>query len=130
MAIGNLSHFFKWEDGNIGVAQGFAVDDFGVGPDGGFKILRVARVHESDLNAELGQGVLELVVRPTIQAAGRDDVVAGFGQGEDGLGLGGVPAAGGQGGDAAFQAGDALFEHIGGRVHQAGVDVTEFLECK
>ena len=38
--------------------------------------------------------------------------------------------AGGDGepGGAAFERGDALFEHVVGGVHQAGVDVAEFLE--
>src|SRR5690606_33842988 len=38
--------------------------------------------------------------------------------------------AGGEGeaGGAAFEGRDAFFEHVGGGVHQAGVDVAEFLE--
>ncbi len=30
----------------------------------------------------------------------------------------------------AFQVGDALFEHIAGRVHDAGIDIAEFLQGK
>jgi hypothetical protein len=41
-----------------------------------------------------------------------------------------VAAAGRQRADAAFEAGETLFEHVGRRVHDARVDVAEFLQRK
>ena len=38
------------------------------------------------------------------------------------------PRAGRQRADAAFQVGQALLEHVGGRVHDAGVDVAQLLQ--
>jgi hypothetical protein len=41
-----------------------------------------------------------------------------------------MAAAGSQSGDAAFQVGYPLFEHIGGRVHDPGIDIAEFFQGK
>jgi hypothetical protein len=73
---GDLRHFFKREDGNIGIPQRFAVDHFGVRLDRRFKILRVAWVNKCDLDSQLGQGVGELVVCAAVQAGRRNDMVA------------------------------------------------------
>ncbi len=40
---GDGGHLFEGEDGDIRVAQRFAVEDLGIGADGLFEILRVGR---------------------------------------------------------------------------------------
>ena len=44
--------------------------------------------------------------------------------------LRGMTASGRQSADAALEIGDALLEHVGGGVHDPGVDVAEFLQGK
>ena len=63
----------------------------------------VGVVHEADLDAQLGQGVVEEVVGPPVQRGRRHEVVAGLGQGQYGQGLGRLAAGQGQGADAAFE---------------------------
>ena len=67
MFLRDLGNFFEREDGNIRVAQCFAVYDLCVGLNRRFKILRVGWVNEGHFNAEFGKRVLELVVRAAIQ---------------------------------------------------------------
>ena len=75
-----------------------------------------------------GSDVLEQVVRAAVQAVGRHDLVARSGDGEDGVADGRLPRRQRQRADAALQRRDALLEHVGGRVHDAGVDVAELLQ--
>ena len=99
-----------------------------LGRTGPAETVRVGRVDKGDLDAQPGEGVIELVVGPAVQGAGRDDVIAGGAQGQDGLDLRRVTRTGRQRAHAAFQVGKALFEHIGGGVHQPGIDVAGFLQ--
>ncbi len=79
-------------------------------------------------DAQLGQRVMEQVVRAAVQAGAADDVVARAGQVEDREGLGGLARGEAEGAHAALERGDALLEHAGGGVHDPGVDVPELLE--
>ena len=126
--LGNRGDFLEGEDGDVGVAERLAVDDLGVGADGLLEVLRVGGVDEGDVDADAREGVVELVVGAAVQAAAADDVVARAAQGEDRQGLGGMAGTDGQRADAAFQVGDALLEHVGGGVHDAGVDVAQLLQ--
>ena len=92
------------------------------------KILRIGRVNEGDIDTDAREGVAKLVVGTAVQAAAADDVVAGNAQAEDGEGLGGMPGTDFQGANAAFEVGQALFEHIRGGVHDAGVDVAQLFQ--
>jgi hypothetical protein len=55
-------------------------------------------------------------------------MVACIAQCENCLCLRGMTRACGQRRHAAFERSNALFKHIGGRVHQAGVDVSQLFE--
>jgi hypothetical protein len=70
-------HLFEREDGDIGIPERLAVQDLGVGADGLLEVRRVGRVDQRDLDAEAGEGVIELVVGTAVEAAAADDVVAG-----------------------------------------------------
>ena len=128
--LGDGGDFLDWKHADVGVAEGFAVDEFGVGLDGALEVGGVSGVDEGDGDAEFWEGVFELAVGAAVEAAAGDDVIAGVAQREDGLGLGGVSAAGGDPGDPALQVGEALLEHVGGGVHEPRVDVAQFLEGK
>ena len=83
--LGDRRYFFKREDGDIGVAESLAVDNFCVGLNRRFEILRVSGVNESNVNSQLGQCVLKLAVGSTIQTGRGHDVVTCIAQGEDRL---------------------------------------------
>ena len=125
---GDGAHCLEGEHGQSRVAQGFTVDEPGVRPDGAGECLRVGRVDKGGVDAQAGEGVAQLVVGAAVQAAAGNDVVARGAQGEKGKRLRTVAAARRQAGDAALQACHPLLEHVGGRVHDAGVDVAGLLE--
>jgi len=72
--------------------------------------------------------VSEQVPGPAVQVRRADDVVAGTGDILDRKCGRGLTRRQGQGAHAAFQSCDALLEHVVGRIHDARVDVAEFLE--
>jgi hypothetical protein len=78
----------------------------------------------------LRQGVGEQVVGAAVEGGGRNDVVAGFGDGLDGVGDRRLTGGQRQAGDAAFHLGDALFQHVLGRIHDPRVDVAGDLEVE
>ncbi|CDZ89285.1 hypothetical protein RHRU231_470133 [Rhodococcus ruber] len=115
----------------FGVGDGFAVEGAGGGADGGAPLVEVVGVvDEGDLDAEAGQGVVQQVVGAAVEVGAGDEVVAGGGEVEDGVGLGGLAGGEEQGGDAALEGGDALFDRVLGGVHDAGVDVAGFGEAE
>jgi hypothetical protein len=67
--------------------------------------------------------VAEETDRPAIQVRGSHDLIAGFGQGQEGQGFGSLPRSRGQCRRTAFQGGQALLQDIRGGVHDAGIDV-------
>src|SRR6056297_3676941 len=113
-----------------GVADGLDVDALGVLIDLGLKRRQVIALNKTDVNAHSGQGNLELVVGAAVKRSAGDQVVAGFGDGGDRDQLGRLPGCGCNGCDTAFQRGDALFEHVDGRIHDPGVNVAKFLQTK
>src|SRR6185437_1155397 len=76
------------------------------------------------------QDVVELGVGAAVQVAGRDDVVAGLGQVDDRVEDGAGARRHAQTAQLVgpFHQGDALLQHVGGRVHQPGVDVAQLAE--
>ena len=110
------------------VADRLEVEEAGVVVDGGGVVRRVGAVDEPDLDAQLGQGVVEQVVGPAVEAGAADDVLAGAGDVEDRQRLGRLAGREPERPDAALERGDPLLEHAGRRVHDPGVDVPELLE--
>ena len=87
--------------------------------------LVVVDVHELRRDAELREGVRELVVRAAIERARRDDVVAGPGEIEERQHLRRLSAGHTERPDASFELRHPLLEDIGRRVHDPRVDVAE-----
>ena len=127
---GNLAQGGKVRHGKTGVAQGFHINRLGVGVDGGAEGLRVVAIDKFHADAQARQRHLELVVGAAVQMAAGDNIVTGLGQGGDGDELRRLARAGGHRRHAAFQRGNALLEHVGGRVHDAGVDIAELFQRK
>ncbi len=112
------------------VANGFDEHSLRAFVDERGKRSRVCRVGKARSDAVLRQGMRQQVEAAAIQRAGRHDVVAGLGDGLDGIGDGRLSRGQRQCTDAAFQRGQALFQHVGGGVHDAGVDVARHLQVE
>ena len=87
------------------------------------RIQVVGVVDEADLDAELGQRVVEQVVGAAVEPRAGHDVIAGGGQVQDRERLGGLPGRQEQRRHPALERGDALLDDVGGRVPDPGVDV-------
>ena len=84
---------------------------------------RVTGVDPANFDPVLRQRVGEQVVGAAVDLANGDDVVAGLGDVEDRVGDGSLAGCDCDGADAAFEVGQALFEHARSRVHDPRVDV-------
>jgi hypothetical protein len=110
------------------VADRLDVHGLGLVVDGGGDGVGVVAVDEADVDAEAGKRHLELVVGAAVQVAGGDDVVAGLGERGDGEELRRLTRRRRHRRHAALEGGHPLLEHVGRRVHDAGVDVAELLQ--
>ncbi len=111
------------QDVLAGIGHHFGEEKLGVGPDSVLPVLEVVRIlDERHRDAELLQGVGQQVVGAPIKAGAGHHVVACFGDIEDGERFGCLPGAQQQGRQAAFEAGDALFNRVLGGVADPCVD--------
>ncbi len=94
------------------------------------EVLRIGGIDEAHFDPLVLQRVGEEIPGPAIEIGRGDDIVAHLGEVLQGEGRGRLPARQSQRRDPAFERRDALFEHIVGRVHDAGVDVAELLQRK
>jgi len=76
------------------------------------EVLWLIPIDELSRNTEAGQQHFELVVCAAVQVGSGNDVVALVGERCEGHELGGLAGGGGDGGDSAFEGGDALFEDV------------------
>ena len=121
---------FEIGDVESGVADGLAEECLGFGGNGGGEVLRIVGVDEFNVDAELGKDVVELGVGAAVEVVGRDDFVSGLSEVDDGVKDGAGARGDAEAGSPTIKGGDALLEHVGGGVHQAGVDVAEFAESE
>ena len=112
------------------VGDGLAVEGARLGSDGFAEILGVVRLHELHVDTEAPEADVELGVSAAVKGAGGDHFLALSHQAADGEELRRLAARRGQAGYAAFERRHPLFENIGSGVHNAGVDVAEFLQRK
>ena len=103
---------------------------FGVFVDGLTEIFRVALIDKFHIDAELGQRVVKQVVGAAIETGRRDNVLARMAQVHDGQRLGSLTRRGRQGPRSPFEQRESLLEDVGRGVHQAGVDIAEFLQSE
>ena len=128
--MGDLGDRLEVADLQRRVGARLAEDGAGVLVDCGGEVGRVLGVDEGAVDAHGREDVGEHGVGAAVQVAGRDDVVAHLGAVDDG-----VEARRGAGrksdathGRGALEHADALLDDVGGRVHEAGVDVPELRE--
>ncbi len=125
---GDLSDFFEGENIHERIANCLSVQDFCIRLDGAAEVLRIRGVHQCDVNSQSRQRIFELTDGPSIQRRGGNNMVARLTDGKDRRGLRCVTRADLQGGNAALQGGDPLFQHIGGRVADARIDIARLLQ--
>src|SRR5947209_1365525 len=122
--MGDASHLLEVEDVALRVADRLAMESARIGTYLRSPLVKVvAVVHERHLDAQLRQRVVKQVVGAAIQRRRAHDVVAHLGQVQDGEGLSRLTTSERQRACTAFEAGDALLEHLLCRVHDACVDV-------
>ena len=121
--VGGLGQGGDVDDVARRVADALAIDRLGFVIDEGGDGLGAVILGEAHLDPEARQHVGEQGVGAAIELGGGDDVVTGGGQRLDGVGDGGGTRRDHQAGDAPFQRGHPLLQHIVGGVHDAGVDV-------
>ena len=127
-SVGDLGKRGEVGDVQLGIADGLGEDRPGLRADGLTECLGVAGIDELHRAAELGEGVVEKLIGAAVEVVAGHDLVAHLGDGEQGEAGGGLAGGDREGPGAALDGRDALLEHVGGRVHQAGVDVTRFLK--
>ena len=130
MVMGQGSQGFEIGDVEAGVTHRLDIDGLGVLVDLGLKAFRVIAFGEFHLNPQPRELNLELVVGAAVEEGGGDQVVASLHEVGDGQKLRRLPRGGGHSSHATLQRRHPLFKDIGGGVHQAGVDVPEFLQPK
>jgi len=113
-------------DSGIRIAQGFNEDRLRIGLDGFAEILQIASIHKSGFDAEIRKRMGEKVVRAAVDALVGNDMVPRMRNILDGISHSRRAGRRRQGCDAAFESGDALFEHIRCRIHEPCVDVAAF----
>ena len=112
------------------IGQAFGIDGAGIFINQRLEAFDIGGVGPFHVPVELGEAVVELVDRTAIKLACRHDVLAGAHQRVQRQQLRGMTGRHGKAGAAAFQCRHALFEHRGGGVHQAGIDVAEDLQVE
>ena len=123
VAVGRLGDGLDVGDVAGRVADGLEVDRNGLVVDERLEVLGAVAGGEPDVDAEVGQHVLEEGEGAAVQLRDGDHVVAGLGDGEDRVGDRGATGAGRERRDATLEGGQALLEDRLRRVHDPGVDV-------
>ena len=128
--VGDLGDGLQVADLERRVGARFAEEGAGVLVDGGGEVGRLLGVDEAAVDAQRRQDIGEHGVGAAVQVARRDDVVALLRAVDDGVeaGRGARRKSNAAHLRSALQKADAFLDDVGGRVHQARVDVAELLE--
>ena len=116
----------NWEHLELRVRQSLGVIAAGALVGCTPEILGIGRIDKTNLHPHrLHHRIEEQVPGPAIEVGGADEIVARLADVLNGEQRGGLARGESQRSDAAIEGGDALLEHRGGRVHDAGIDVAE-----
>ena len=128
--VSNLSDGVNIGNVAVGVAQSLQIDSPGVLLNGSFHLAEVMGIHEGSLHAELGESVGQQVVSAAIDGLLSYDMTAVSGQRLNGVGDGCCPGSYCQCCAAPFQSGNALLQHILGRIGKPAVNVACISQAK
>ena len=121
---------FKVRHVELRIADRFGINGFRARGNRFLKGREIVGRDEFDGDTQPGECVVKKVVRAAVEVVRRDDLVACLRDIQQRQRDGRLAAGDRQGPDAAVDGGDALLQHVGGRVHQAGVDVAELLQAE
>jgi hypothetical protein len=110
------------------IADGLDVDRPGLFVDRLPERFRIARIDELHRAPQLRERVVEQLVGAAVEVVARHDLVAQARDRQQGVGDRRLARGHAQRAGAAFERGDPLLEDVGRGVHQARVDVAEFLQ--
>ena len=115
--------------GDIAQRVADRLDEHGLGAlvDEGGERRRIGRIGKARGDAELRQRVRKQVVRAAVQGGGRDDVVAGLGNGLDRIRDRRLSRRQRQRPHAALERSQALLEHVLGGIHDARINIARHL---
>lgn len=130
MIVGDICQGFDISDIQTRVTDTLSEDGFGSVGDCRGKFVVVSGFDEFYRDPELRKNVVKLSKAAAVKVTGGDDFVPGLSQVNDTLEDGAGTGCQCQCCGPPFECGDPLFKHIGCRIHQAGVDVSEFLQGK
>ena len=119
--VGDVRQRRQVRHGGQRVGDGLQEERAGVRPDRRAPGLRVGRIGESDLDAEVGEGVRQQVHRPAVELAGGDQVLTAVEQGQQRQRDGGLSRGGADGPDPALQGRKSVLEHGDRGVARAAV---------
>ena len=128
--VSDVGHVPDADNVQLGVADRFDVEGAGAIRDRPAEVLQVRRVDERRLDAVSWQRDREEVVRAAVEAGGRDDLVSGFQEGEDGDRFGRLSRTCCQRPDAPLERRQTLLEDVVRWVHDARVNVAELLQAE
>ncbi len=130
VAVGHVGQGLVVEHVVLRVGHRFDVHRPRVRPDGRLDRLGPRGVDEGDVDAQPLERLPEQRERTAVQGRGRNDMLPGVGQVEQGHADGLLPAAEPQRAHPAFEGRQALLEHVGRGVHQPGVYPAHLLQGK
>ena len=130
MRVGKRRQLLDIHHVQLRVAQRLSVDGARILSDRRRNPVEVVRVHKLHLDAQPRQRVVEEVVRAAIERSRGHYLVTGRGQRRRDQRLRSLAGGCGQPGHSTLQRRHALLKHVGGGVHDAGVDVAELLQRK
>ena len=129
-AARDLPNRFHVGDDAAGIGDRLGEDRLGLRADSALERGNVVGIRPDDIPAEILERVIELVDRAAVELFRGDEFVAGLQQAMENQYLRRVAGCDRQSCRAAFERGDALFEHRGGRIADARIDVAEGLQAK
>src|SRR5215210_3624430 len=113
-----------------GIADRFDEDQASVVIDGSPHLVQVVDVYELRGHPQLRERVSEQIVGAAVEGLGGNQIVPGTSDVEDGESGGGLPAGDRQSRHASFELRNPLLEDIAGRIHDPGIDISEYPETK
>ena len=129
-ALGDLGNRRHVGDDAAGIGDRFGEDRLGLRRDGALERGDVVGVGPHHVPAEILERVGELIDRAAVQLFRGHELVARLQQAMERQDLRRMAGRRRQAGGAAFERGDALLEHRGGRVADARIDVAEGLQAE
>jgi hypothetical protein len=122
--------FFDVSDVENRVADRFNVDRTGLVIDSSFNSGKVVQLGEASGDAVVRKDGIKHGVGATVKVVSSNKFVASLKDVDDSVVNSSRTRGNADGANATFEGSDTLFQHIVGWVHQAGIDVAEFLETE